>query len=133
MAVASVTQQLTAIPDPKLVSASGYVESAAWLRAAPIAPAGKRNPHGWYQHALTVAASKRGVNILSLAASSLSPRERVETHGLARHTLEPLDPHLRAPFALAICPRQDTGFYEMLGWGVAEWPSGTIDLDGSPW
>jgi hypothetical protein len=69
---------------------------------------------------------------------------------------------LWAPFALTICPRQDTRFYELLGWRVAEapiwceqpggrvkleaevavvlpcqgeaaWPSGMIDLCGPPW
>jgi GNAT superfamily N-acetyltransferase len=69
---------------------------------------------------------------------------------------------LWAPFALIICPKADVGFYEHLGWSVAEgaiqceqpgglvtlphevgvylscqgaaaWPSGPIDLLGLPW
>ena len=69
---------------------------------------------------------------------------------------------LWAPFALTICPREDVGFYDHLGWSVAEagieceqpdgkvmlkdevavflpcqgqaaWPTGTIDLLGLPW
>ena len=69
---------------------------------------------------------------------------------------------LWAPFALIICPKGDVGFYEHLGWSVAEgavqceqpggrvtlprevavflpcqgdatWPSGPIDLLGFPW
>lgn len=69
---------------------------------------------------------------------------------------------LWAPFALVICPREHTGFYEALGWrvaeapiwcaqpgdrvmlanevavylacqGDAEWPGGPIDLCGAPW
>jgi GNAT superfamily N-acetyltransferase len=69
---------------------------------------------------------------------------------------------LWAPFAVVICPREDTAFYEHLGWrvadapigcqqprgqvaledevalflscqGEAEWPNGPIDLSGIPW
>ena len=69
---------------------------------------------------------------------------------------------LWAPFAVVICPTDDTGFYEHIGWRVAEgaiwceqpgghvklegeavlfapcqgdadWPSGPIDLCGAPW
>jgi GNAT superfamily N-acetyltransferase len=69
---------------------------------------------------------------------------------------------LWAPFALVICPVEDTAFYEHLGWvvakapieceqpngrvilkrevalslacqGDAEWPGGPIDLGGTPW
>lgn len=69
---------------------------------------------------------------------------------------------LWAPFAVVICPKEDAGFYEHLGWQVAEapiwceqhsgqvrledelalylacqvdveWPSGSIDLGGTPW
>lgn len=69
---------------------------------------------------------------------------------------------LWAPFAVVICPMEDTAFYEHLGWDVAaapiqcqqpngpvtlerevaltlacqgdaEWPSGSIDLCGAPW
>ena len=69
---------------------------------------------------------------------------------------------LWAPFAVAICPKEDTAFYEHIGWRVAEaaiscdqpgrrvnlenevalfmsckgdgdWPSGPIDLCGAPW
>ena len=69
---------------------------------------------------------------------------------------------LWAPFAVVICPMEDTAFYEHLGWevaeapvqcaqpngritlerevalslacqGDAEWPSGSIDLGGAPW
>jgi GNAT superfamily N-acetyltransferase len=69
---------------------------------------------------------------------------------------------LWAPFAVVICPVEDTAFYEHLGWDVAEgpivceqpngrvslerevavslacqgdaeWPSGSIDLGGNPW
>jgi GNAT superfamily N-acetyltransferase len=69
---------------------------------------------------------------------------------------------LWAPFAVVICPMEDTAFYEHLGWDVAEvpiqceqpngrvtlerevalslacqgdaqWPSGSIDLRGTPW
>ena len=69
---------------------------------------------------------------------------------------------LWAPFAVVICPEEDAGFYEHLGWqvaeapiwceqpggqvrledelalylacqGDAEWPSGSIDLGGTPW
>jgi hypothetical protein len=69
---------------------------------------------------------------------------------------------LWAPFAVVICPKEDTGFYEHIGWrvaeapiwceqpdgrvkldkevalyascqGDAEWPSGAIDLGGMPW
>jgi Acetyltransferase (GNAT) domain len=69
---------------------------------------------------------------------------------------------LWAPFAVVICPMEDTAFYEHLGWHVAEapiqceqpngqvtlerevalwlacqgdaqWPSGPIDLGGTPW
>jgi GNAT superfamily N-acetyltransferase len=69
---------------------------------------------------------------------------------------------LWAPFAMVICPKEDSGFYEHLGWhvadgpiwceqpvgrirlqnelalslacqGDAEWPSGPIDLRGTPW
>jgi GNAT superfamily N-acetyltransferase len=218
------------------------MERAAWLAAVPTAPADNSDPNGWYQRALSAEAATRGVNVLSLAVSSLSPRERAETHTLTRHTLEPMDPHLQpfalpanrytwaaptwsvmvkadqrvvthagivyraiqvgdirvpvggitsvvsqsewrgrgyaraalgkatafvavwlwAPFALTICRRNDTRFYEMLGWrvaeapvwceqprgrvrlegevavflpcqGDAEWPSGTIDLCGPPW
>jgi predicted acetyltransferase len=69
---------------------------------------------------------------------------------------------LWAPFAVVICPKEDSGFYRHLGWqiaeapiwcdqpggqvmlehevavylacqGDAEWPSGSIDLGGTPW
>jgi GNAT superfamily N-acetyltransferase len=69
---------------------------------------------------------------------------------------------LWAPFAMVICPKEDTGFYQHLGWqiaeapilcaqpggqvrlehevavylacqGDAEWHSGSIDLGGTPW
>jgi GNAT superfamily N-acetyltransferase len=69
---------------------------------------------------------------------------------------------LWAPFALVICPREDTAFYEHLGWritqapilcdqpggrvklehevalyvpcqGDADWPTGPIDVCGAPW
>ena len=69
---------------------------------------------------------------------------------------------LSAPFALVICPRKDASFCEHIGWhvaeaviwceqpggrvlledevaaflpcqGEAEWPSGSIDLGGTPW
>lgn len=69
---------------------------------------------------------------------------------------------LWAPFAIVICPREDTAFYQHLGWhvaeapilcdqgtdrvtlkgevavflpcqGQAEWPTGQIDLLGEPW
>jgi GNAT superfamily N-acetyltransferase len=69
---------------------------------------------------------------------------------------------LWAPFAVVICPKEDTGFYEHIGWrvaaeatwcdqpgghvqlenevvlfvpcqGDADWPSGPIDLCGAPW
>jgi len=69
---------------------------------------------------------------------------------------------LWAPFAVVICPAEDTAFYEHIGWRVAEapirceqpegpvqlareialylacqgeaaWPSGPIDLRGTPW
>lgn len=69
---------------------------------------------------------------------------------------------LWAPFAVVICPKEDSGFYQHLGWrvadapiwceqpngqvrlqdeialylacqGDAEWPSGSIDLGGTPW
>jgi aminoglycoside 2'-N-acetyltransferase I len=69
---------------------------------------------------------------------------------------------LWAPFAVVICPSEDTAFYEHMGWhrahapiwceqpgghvqltnevalfiacqGEAEWPSGSIDLLGVPW
>jgi hypothetical protein len=104
MAVASVTRLLVATPDPKLMSATvepvaAPSERAAWLTAVPNTPADQRAPNGWYQHALSAEAGKRGVNVLCLAVSSLSPRERAETHTFTRHTLEPMDPHLR-PFAL---------------------------------
>jgi GNAT superfamily N-acetyltransferase len=247
MAVASATQLLVVVPDPKLATATVEpvavpMERAAWLAAVPTTPADKSDPNGWYQRTLSADAATRAVNVLSLAMGSLSPRERAETHTFARHTLEPMDPHLRpfalpadrytwaaptwsvmvkadqrvvthvgilyrvikvgeirvpvggitsvmtqsgwrgrgyaraalaratafaavwlwAPFALTICPRKDTGFYEMLGWrvaeapiwcqqprgrvrledevgvflpcqGDAEWPSGPIDLYGPPW
>jgi len=247
MAIANDTHLLLAIPDPKLLSATVEpvavpMERAAWLAAVPTAPADNSDPYGWYQRTLSADADTRGVNVLSLAVSSLSPRERAETHTFTRHTLEPMDAHLQpfalladrytwaqpmwsvmvkadqrvvthagilyriiqvgdirvpvggitsvitysdwrgrgyaravlaraaafvavwlwAPFALAICRRKDTDFYEMLGWrvaeapiwceqpggrvrlegevavflpcqGDAEWPSGTIDLGGPPW
>ena len=69
---------------------------------------------------------------------------------------------LWAPFAVVLCPRTDTAFYEHLGWrmvdapiwsdqptgrvslanempmilpcqGAAEWPRGSLDLCGLPW
>jgi aminoglycoside 2'-N-acetyltransferase I len=69
---------------------------------------------------------------------------------------------LWAPFAMVICPKEDSSFYQHLGWqvaeapiwceqpggrirlqnelalylacqGDAEWPSGSIDLGGTPW
>ena len=69
---------------------------------------------------------------------------------------------LWAPFAVVLCPKEDTAFYEHLGWraadaaiwceqprgrvrlegevavflpcqGHAEWPGGPIDLGGAPW
>jgi GNAT superfamily N-acetyltransferase len=70
---------------------------------------------------------------------------------------------LWAPFAVIICPKEETGFYEHIGWrvaeapiwceqpggrvkldqevalfapcqgGAAEWPDGPIDLGGLPW
>jgi hypothetical protein len=54
MAVASDTQLLVAIPDPKLLSATVEpvavpMERAAWLAAVPSAPADNSDPHGWYQ------------------------------------------------------------------------------------
>jgi hypothetical protein len=245
--LASVAQALVAVPDPKLESTSVEpfpvpTAHAAWLKAVPTTPADKSDPNGWYQRALDAEATIRGVNVLSLAVRSLSPLERAQTRTFTRHTLEPMDPHLRpfalladryawaeptwsvmvkgdqrvvthtgvlyrviqvgdvrvpvggitsimtqsewrgrgyaraalakatafvavwlwAPFVLTICPRNDTGFYEMLGCHVAqspiwcqqphgrvrledevavslpcqgdvEWPSGTIDLCGLPW
>lgn len=69
---------------------------------------------------------------------------------------------LWAPFALVICPKEESAFYQHLGWQIAEapifceqpggqvwlerevavylacqgdveWPSGSIDLGGTPW
>ena len=69
---------------------------------------------------------------------------------------------LWAPFALVICPKEESAFYQHLGWHIAEatilceqpggqvslerevavylacqgdveWPSGSIDLGGTPW
>ncbi len=87
-------------------------------------------------------------------------------HGYARaalaHATAFVGMQLWAPFAVVICPRKDTGFYEHIGWhvaeariwceqpggrvtledevavflpcqGEAEWPSGPIDLGGTPW
>jgi aminoglycoside 2'-N-acetyltransferase I len=87
-------------------------------------------------------------------------------HGYARvalaHATAFVGMQLWAPFAVVICPRKDTGFYEHIGWhvaealiwceqpcgrvtleeevaaylpcqGDAEWPSGPIDLGGTPW
>ena len=104
MAVASDTQLLVAVPGPKLLSATVEpvavpMERAAWLAAVPTAPADNSDPYGWYQRTLSADADTRGVKILSMAESSLSPRERAETHLFTRHTLEPMDAHLQ-PFAL---------------------------------
>jgi hypothetical protein len=51
MAVASVTQPVVSMPEPKLVSATVEpvavpMQRAAWLAAAPLAPVGKSDPHG---------------------------------------------------------------------------------------
>lgn len=87
-------------------------------------------------------------------------------HGYARAVLANATAfagvQLWAPFALAICPEEDTAFYQHLGWRVAEapiwceqpdgpvrlareralyfacqgeadWPSGPIHLAGAPW
>ena len=87
-------------------------------------------------------------------------------HGYARaalaHAAAFVGMQLWAPFALVMCPRKDAGFYEHIGWhvaeaviwceqrggrvmledevaaflpcqGEAEWPSGPIDLGGTPW
>jgi GNAT superfamily N-acetyltransferase len=218
------------------------IEPPAWLPGMPPTAHDKDDPDGWYQRALIADAVNPGANVLRLAATSLSLRERAETRAFTRHSLESLDPHTRpyalpadrytwaaptwsvmvkadqsvvthagilyrviqagdlrvpvggitsvmtrpdwrgrgyaraaltkatafvavwlwAPFAVAICPRADTGFYELLGWQVAEapiccdqpggkvrledevvvylpcqgeatWPSGPIDLWGAPW
>ena len=87
-------------------------------------------------------------------------------HGYARAALAKatafVGMQLWAPFAVVICPKEDTAFYEHIGWRVAEaaiscdqpgrrvnlenevalfmsckgdgdWPSGPIDLCGAPW
>ena len=87
-------------------------------------------------------------------------------HGYARAALAKatafVGMQLWAPFAVVICPKEDTAFYEHIGWrithapiwcdqpggrvkledevalfmpcqGDAEWPSGAIDLGGTPW
>jgi hypothetical protein len=87
-------------------------------------------------------------------------------HGNARAALAKatafVGMQLWAPFVVVICPKEDTGFYEHIGWRVAEesiwceqpggrvklegeavlfapcqgdarWPSGPIDLCGAPW
>jgi len=214
-----------------------------WLTSVRHTPVEKADPLGWYQLALTANAVTPGVQVLQLAETNLSPRERTEVRAFTRHTLERTDPHVHpfalpadrytsaaptwsamvkadqrvvthagilyrviqvgdtrvpvgaitsvmtltewrgrgyaravmgkavafvamclwAPYALVICPRADTGFYEQLGWRVAQkaaiwcdqpggrveltgevavylscqgdaaWPSGTIDLCGAPW
>jgi GNAT superfamily N-acetyltransferase len=214
-----------------------------WLTSVRHTPVEKANPDGWYQHALTANGPVTGPNVVQLAETNLSPRERAEVKAFTRHTLERSDPHVHpfalpadryttsapswsvmvkadqqvvthagilyrviqvgdtrvpvgamsgvitlnewrgrgyaravlakaaafvaiwlwAPFALVICPREDTAFYTKLGWHVANdapiwcdqpggrvalteevavylscqgdaaWPSGTIDLCGAPW
>lgn len=247
MVVASGTQVVVRPSDPASGSATAWpdavpIDRAVWLAAASTEPAANIDPNGWYQRALTVDGPGQRVNAISLPVGSLSPGERAETYLFNRHTLEPLDPHLRplalpadrytwtphawsvmvkadqrvashvgilyrviqvgnirvpvggmtsvmtrsdcrdrgyaravlataaafvavrlwAPFAVSICRRNDTGFYEMLGWrvadapiwceqpggkvrleeevcvflptqGAADWPGGTIDLCGFPW
>jgi hypothetical protein len=214
-----------------------------WLPAVSTSREALAEPHGWYQRALATETRVRSqVNVMHLAAGSLSFDERREVAAFTRHTLErnaervrpfglPADSYswtrpswsslvkreqhivshvgiiyrvvqvgelrvpvggiagwmtlaawrrhgfaraalesatafigtqLWAPFALAICPKEDTAFYEHLGWTVARgaiwceqscgpvalqsevalvracqgelsWPEGPIDLMGGPW
>lgn len=247
MTVASVAQPVQSVPvveqaSPTVESVSISREAGGWLAAVPLGPELNRHPNGWYQRALQAEALSSDVNVIRLPISSMSAREREETHGFTRHTLAPsnadihpfalpadrytwappvwavlvkADQHvvahtgilyrviqvddvrvpvgglstvmtlhgwrgrgfaraviakatafvavwLWAPFAVVICPRAHTGFYEALGWRVAEapiwceqpggrvnlqgevamflecqgdatWPRGPIDLCGVPW
>jgi hypothetical protein len=104
MAVASVAQLLGAVthPNPASTTVEPFpvpMECAAWLAAASTTPVDRSDPNGWYRRAPSVEAATRGVKVLSLAVSSLSLRERAETHTFTRLTLEPAEPNLR-PFAL---------------------------------
>jgi hypothetical protein len=110
------------------------VEPVRWLAAVSTTLGDHVNPHGWYQRAL--------------AADSVSFSMHVS--------------RLWAPFAMVICAADASGFYQKLGWHVAEapvwceqsgrrqsltaaialtlpcqgdtaWPSGQIDLCGAPW
>lgn len=166
------------------------VTTMHWLPAVSTSGAALDDPQGWYQQTLNADAAVSRVHVLPLAVSSFSAEERRETHVFTRHTLErrvgqvrpfalPADSYswaapswsmlvkavamqLWAPFAVVICPREDTAFYEHVGWqlpeasiqceqpggrvtlegevalslpcqGVDAWPSGPIDLLGEPW
>ncbi len=112
-----------------------------WLTAVRHTPVEKANPDGWYQYALTADGPVPGPNVLQLAETNLSPRERSEVKAFTRHTLERTDPHLH-PFALpadrytSVAPTvalaEEVAVY-LSCQGDAAWPSGTIDLCGAPW
>jgi Nodulation protein A (NodA) len=94
--------------------------------------------------------------------TSIDWRGRGYARAALAHATAFVGMQLWAPFAVVICPRKDTGFYEHMGWHVAEalisceqprgrvtledevavflpcqgdaaWPGGPIDLGGTPW
>lgn len=240
--------EMIGLPASPPVPASATVDNelrmkpAARLTAAPTTAADRNHPQDWYQRALAAESVTSRMNVLRLAVSNLSPREREETHVLTRHRLPGVDGKnqsahpaadervwaastwsvmvkadqrvvthagilyrviqvgdlrvpvggisgvttlgewrgrgyaravlanaaaftavwLWAPFALVLCPPEDSAFYAKLGWRIAEapiwcehaggrarladqlavslpcqgeveWPSGPIDLCGAPW
>jgi len=67
----------------------GSSENAVLVAA--VSASQREDPQGWYQRALRDDGSTTGLNVQRLASTSLSARDRDETRGFTRHTLERMD------------------------------------------